>query len=55
LSIPRETGRPATLKADNQVDRVTVHGEPIEHMGGDAYWPCGFLMGDELLRFVRSL
>ncbi|MFE8586005.1 toll/interleukin-1 receptor domain-containing protein [Sphingomonas sp. NCPPB 2930] len=29
--------------------------EPIEHMGGDAYWPCGFLMGDELLRFVRSL
>jgi TIR domain len=28
--------------------------EPIEHMGGDAYWPCGFMMGDELLRFVRS-
>jgi len=29
--------------------------QPIEHMGGDAYWPCGFMMGDELLRFVRSL
>jgi hypothetical protein len=29
--------------------------EPIEHMNGDAYWPCGFLMGDELLRFVKSL
>jgi hypothetical protein len=28
---------------------------PIEHMNGDAYWPCGFMMGDELLRFVRSL
>lgn len=29
--------------------------EPIEHMNGDAYWPCGFMMGDELLRFVRSI
>lgn len=29
--------------------------EPIEHMGGDNFWPCGFMMGDELLRFVRSL
>jgi len=29
--------------------------KPIEYMGGDAYWPCGFMMGDELLRFVRSL
>lgn len=29
--------------------------EPIEHMNGDSYWPCGFMMGDELLRFVRSL
>jgi hypothetical protein len=28
---------------------------PIEHMGGGHYWPCGFMMGDELLRFVRSL
>src|SRR3546814_6413617 len=29
--------------------------EPIEHMGGDDYWPCGFFLGDPLLRFVRSL
>ncbi|ALH79738.1 hypothetical protein [Sphingopyxis macrogoltabida] len=29
--------------------------QPIEHSGGNGYWPCGFLMGDELLRFVRSL
>ena len=29
--------------------------EPIEHMGGDNFWPCGFMMGDELLRFVRSV
>src|SRR3546814_20680982 len=29
--------------------------EPIEHMGGDDYWPCGFLLVDQLLRFVRSL
>ncbi|PTQ12006.1 molecular chaperone Tir [Sphingomonas oleivorans] len=29
--------------------------KPIEYMSGDAYWPCGFMMGDELLRFVRSL
>ena len=29
--------------------------KPIEHMGGDEYWPCGFMMGDELLRFIRSL
>src|SRR3546814_9429467 len=28
--------------------------EPIEHMGGDDYWPCGFFLGDPLLRFVRS-
>lgn len=29
--------------------------EPVEHLGGDNYWPCGFMMGDELLRFVRSI
>lgn len=29
--------------------------KPIECMGGDEYWPCGFIIGDELLRFVRSL
>src|SRR3546814_5499643 len=29
--------------------------EPIEHMGGDEYWQCGFLLGDPQLRFVRSL
>lgn len=29
--------------------------QPIEHSGGNGYWPCGFLTGDELLRFVRSL
>jgi hypothetical protein len=29
--------------------------KPIEHSGGDAYWPCGFILGDELLRFVRSI
>lgn len=29
--------------------------EPIHYMGGDEYWPCAFLLGDELLRFVRSL
>jgi hypothetical protein len=28
--------------------------QPVEHLGGDSYWPCGFLMGDELLRFVRN-
>lgn len=29
--------------------------KPIEYMGDDNYWPCGFMMGDELLRFVRSI
>ncbi len=29
--------------------------QPIEHMNGDDYWPCGFMIGDELLRFVRSV
>lgn len=29
--------------------------EPIEYLGGENYWPCGFMMGDELLRFVRSI
>ena len=29
--------------------------EPIEHMDGRHYWPPGFTMGDELLRFIRSL
>lgn len=29
--------------------------KPIEYIGGDDYWPCGFSVGDELLRFVRSL
>src|SRR3546814_10149253 len=29
--------------------------EPIEHMGGDDYWPCGFFLGDPQLRFVRRL
>ncbi len=28
---------------------------PIDHIADGAYWPCGFLVGDELLRFVRSL
>ncbi len=29
--------------------------KPIEYMGEHNYWPCGFWLGDELLRFVRSL
>jgi hypothetical protein len=29
--------------------------KPIEYMSEDVYWPCGFMLGDELLRFVRSL
>jgi hypothetical protein len=29
--------------------------KPNEYMGGDEYWPCGFLIGDELLRFIRSI
>lgn len=29
--------------------------KPIEYMGEHSYWPCGFWLGDELLRFVRSL
>ena len=29
--------------------------KPIEYIGGNGYWPCGFRMGDELLRFVQSL
>ncbi len=29
--------------------------QAIEHLDGDDYWPCGFMMGDELLRFVRSI
>lgn len=28
---------------------------PIECWADDEYWPCGFMVGDELLRFVRSL
>ena len=28
---------------------------PIEYVGGDDYWPPAFMMGDELLRFVRSI
>lgn len=29
--------------------------KPIEYWGDDGYWPPGFWLGDELLRFVRSL
>lgn len=29
--------------------------KPIEYMSDDSFWPCGFLMEDELLRFVKSL
>lgn len=28
--------------------------EPIECIGGGDFWPYGFMLGDELLRFVRS-
>jgi hypothetical protein len=28
---------------------------PIEYMGGGGYWPPAFMLGDELLRFVRSI
>jgi hypothetical protein len=27
----------------------------IEYMGGGNHWPPAFMLGDELLRFVRSL
>lgn len=29
--------------------------KPIEYMGGGDHWPPAFMLGDELLRFVRSL
>ncbi len=29
--------------------------EPVEYMGDHTYWPPAFDIGDELLRFVRSL
>lgn len=29
--------------------------EPIEYMGDNDYWPCGFFLGDPLLRFARSI
>jgi len=29
--------------------------EPIEYMGGGDHWPPAFMLGDELLRFVRSI
>jgi len=29
--------------------------KPIEWHDGADYWPTGFIMGDELLRYVRSL
>lgn len=28
---------------------------PIEYMGGGDHWPPAFMLGDELLRFVRSI
>lgn len=34
---------------------LTGSTAPMSAMGGDNYWPCGFMMGDELLRFVRSI
>lgn len=29
--------------------------EAIEYLSGDSYWPSSFVLGDELLRYVRSL